>query len=142
MAENKTQKTDLSVTDFLNSLPDETKRRDSFTVLELMKQVSGSEPKMWGASIVGFGRYHYKYGSGREADWMQVAFSPRKNNITLYMMSGFAGYENLLKKLGKHSCGKGCLYVKRLSDVHIPTLEKLVNASVKRVRAMQRAQLK
>jgi len=89
---------------------------------------------MWGSSIVGFGDAHYKYASGREGDWMQVAFSPRKQNITLYLSSGFEGRDELLSQLGKHSCGKGCVYIKRLSEVHLPALKKLIHASVKHTR--------
>ena len=88
-------------------------------------------PAMWGSNIVGFGSYHYVYASGREGDWPLTAFSPRKQNITLYIVAGFEQYEGLLAKLGRHSCGKSCLYIKRLSDVHVPTLKKLVTASVR-----------
>jgi hypothetical protein len=98
-----------------------------------MKAATKSEPVMWGDSIVGFGSSHYVYASGREGDWMLTTFSPRKQNITLYFMTGFERYEELLAKLGKHSLGKGCLYIKRLSDVHRPTLEKLIQESVKQM---------
>jgi hypothetical protein len=130
MTGNKTQKTDLSVTDFLNSLPDETKRQDSFTVLELMKQVSGSEPKMWGPSIIGFGDTHYKYESGREGDWFQVGFSPRKQNLTLYIMGGLPSYADLLGKLGKYKTGKGCLYINKLTDVDVEVLKEMISRSI------------
>jgi hypothetical protein len=89
---------------------------------------------MWGTSIVGFGSYHYKYASGREADWMLTGFSPRKQNITLYIMAGFEQYHEMLARLGKHTCAKSCLYIKRLSDVHMPTLKQLVQASVQHMR--------
>ncbi len=134
MAELKTKPNDLSVEEFLNGVADEQKRQDSFAVLDLMKQVTKTEPKMWGNSIVGFGSYHYRYASGREADWFLVGFSPRKQNMTLYIMDGFDQYDTLLKSLGKHSTGKSCLYVKRLDDVHMPTLKKLVRESVKHMR--------
>ncbi len=130
MAENKTQKTALSVIDFLNNLPDEQKRQDSFTVLELMKQASGLEPKMWGTSIVGFGDVHYKYESGREGDWFLVGFSPRKQNLTLYILEGFPKYTDLLGQLGKHKTGAACLYINKLSDVDLDILKEMISRSV------------
>jgi hypothetical protein len=135
MAGNKTTPNDQDVTAFLNSVMDERKRKDCFTMLELMKQVTGMEPKMWGSSIVGFGSYHYKYDSGREGDTVLAGFSPRKQNLTIYNMGylagGFENYDHLLKKLGKYTTGKGCLYIKRLDDVHLPTLQSLIEESVK-----------
>ena len=131
MAELKTKLNDASVTDFLNKIEDKEKRADSFEILKLMKQVTKLEPKMWGSSIIGFGSYHYKYASGREGDWMLTGFSPRKQNLTIYIMSGFDRYDELLKKLGKHSIDKGCLYIKRLSDVDKKVLKKLITQSVK-----------
>ena len=95
-----------------------------------MRQVTGEEPEMWGDSIVGFGSYHYKYASGREGDWFLVGFSPRKQNLTLYIMSGFDEYDQLLVKLGKHSTGKSCLYIKQIEDVDLDVLKKLVQKSV------------
>lgn len=133
MSEPKTTKTDASVTDFLNGVEPERKREDSFAIVELMQDVTGKQPAMWGSSIVGFGSYHYKYASGREGDWPAVGFSPRKQNLTLYIMGGFNGHEELLEKLGKHSTGKGCLYIKRLEDVDQPTLRELIKRSVKLV---------
>jgi hypothetical protein len=130
MPENKTVPNDLDVEQFLNSITDERKRKDSFTILELMKQVTGMPPKMWGSSIVGFGSYHYKYESGREGDMMIAGFSPRKQNLTLYNMGGFEA-DDLLSKLGKHSTGGGCLYIKRLDDVDLLTLKSLIEASFK-----------
>ncbi len=135
MAELKTKPTDQNVEDFLNTIPDEQKRADAFAVLKLMKQVTRAEPQMWGSSIVGFGRYQYKYASGREGDWPLVGFSPRKQNLTLYIMAGFDGYADLLKKLGKFKTGKACLYVNRLADVDLPTLKELVKQSVKHMKA-------
>ena len=135
MAELKTSPTDKSVETFLESVPDERKRRDCFTVLELMRKVTKSEPRMWGPSIVGFGSYHYRYASGREGDWMLTGFSPRKQNLTLYIMTGFDEAEELMARLGKHTTGKSCLYLKRLDDVHLPTLEKLIRGSVRRLKA-------
>ncbi len=131
MADNKTTPNDQDVEQFLNSVADERKRKDSFTILELMKQVTGMEPRMWGSSIVGFGSYHYKYESGREGDMILTGFSPRKQNLTLYIMGGFERYDDLLKKLGKHTTGKGCLYIKRLDDVDLPTLKSLIEESFK-----------
>jgi hypothetical protein len=129
MAENKTTPNDQNVEQFLNAVADEQKRKDSFTILELMKQVTGLEPKMWGSSIVGFGSYHYRYESGREGDTILTGFSPRKQNLTIYNMGGFEQLDDLLKKLGKHTTGKGCLYIKRLDDVDLPTLKRLIEVS-------------
>lgn len=131
MAELKTKLNDADVKEFLNSVSDEEKRADSFRVLELMSEISGEEPKMWGSSIVGFGTYHYKYASGREGDWMRIGFSPRKQNLTLYIMNGFDRYEDLLSKLGKYKTGKSCLYVKRLSEIDESVLRELISESVK-----------
>ncbi len=131
MAELKTRKNDASVEDFLNSVEDEQRRNDCWTVVKLMRDAAKAEPAMWGSNIVGFGSYHYRYASGREGDWMLVGFSPRKQNLTLYIMSGFDGYETLMTKLGKYKTGKCCLYLKRLEDVHLPTLKKLIQQSVK-----------
>ena len=130
MTELKTKRNKGNVEAFLNSVPDEKKRRDSFTVLELMKQITGEKPEIWGDSIVGFGSYHYKYASGRENDWFLTGFSPRKQNITLYIMSGFDEYDNLLSKLGNHSTGKSCLYIKKIEDVDMGVLKELVEKSV------------
>jgi hypothetical protein len=130
MSENKTQKTNASVIDFLNGLPDENKRQDCLTLLEMMSEITDLEPKMWGASIVGFGDVHYKYASGREGDWFKVGFSPRKQNLTLYMMDGFPKYQDLLAKLGKHKTGVSCLYIKKLSDVNIDILRQMIAQSI------------
>ena len=135
MAELKTQPNDQSVEYFLNSVENDTKREDSFTILELMKEETGAEPIMWGDSIVGFGTYHYKYASGRDAEWFLTGFSPRKQNLTLYIMSGFEEYDDLLGKLGRHSTGKSCLYVKKLEDVDQDVLRELVSKSVEHMKA-------
>jgi len=140
MAENKTTPNNQDVEQFLNRVDDERKRKDSFTILELMKQVTGREPGMWGSSIVGFGSYHYTYESGREGDMPLAGFSPRKQNLTLYIMGGFERYDDLLKKLGKHTTGKGCLYIKRLDDVDLPTLKSLIEESVKHVKQKAKTQ--
>ncbi len=134
MAELKTQPNDASVEAFLNAIPDERKRADAFAVLELMKQATGEEPVMWGDAIVGFGEYRYRYASGREGDWPLVAFSPRKQNLTLYIMSGFDGYDELMARLGKHKTGKSCLYINKLADVDLAVLEELVRRSAAHVR--------
>ena len=135
MAELKTKLNDASVEDFLNGVADENRRRDCFAVLEIMREVTGEEPKMWGASIIGFGSYRYKYASGREGDWPLTAFSPRKQNLTLYIMPGFARYTGLMQKLGKHKTGKGCLYINKLKEIDQPTLRELVAQSVAHVKA-------
>ncbi len=135
MAEPKTKANDASVEAFLNAVPDERKRADSFRVLEIMREVTGEEPRMWGDSMVGYGSYHYKYASGQEGDWPLTAFSPRKANLTLYITPGFERYEELLGRLGKFTTGKSCLYVKRLSDVDEATLRELVRQSVEVMRA-------
>jgi Domain of unknown function (DU1801) len=130
MAEPKTKPTGEDVESFLNNMSDEKKRQDCFTLLEMMKQITNLEPKIWASSMVGFGDYHYKYASGHEGDAFIVGFSPRKQNLTLYILTGFEGEQQLLEKLGKHTTGKGCLYVKRLDDVHLPTLRSLIQHSV------------
>ena len=130
MAEAKTQPTNEPVADFLGRLADPQRRADCEAVLALMQRATGVAPVMWGAGIVGFGRYRYAYASGRTGDWPVIGFSPRKNDLTLYLMPGFDGKEALLEKLGKHKTSVSCLYLKRLSDVDLPTLEKLIDASV------------
>jgi uncharacterized protein DUF1801 len=119
---------------FIAAIPDEARRRDAARLVALMRQVTGIQPAMWGTGMVGFGSYHYRYASGREGDTFLVGFAPRKNNLTLYIMDGFSGYETLLERLGKHSTGKSCLYIKRLDDVDTGVLEELVRASVASVR--------
>lgn len=135
MAEAKTKPTKASVTKFLNDIPDATRREDCFAVAKMMEEITGCKPVMWGPSIVGFGTYSYKYASGHEGDWPVAAFSPRKGDLTVYMMVGFEKYEELLGQLGKHKKSKSCLYIKRLSDVHVPTLKKLIKASQKDLKA-------
>jgi hypothetical protein len=130
MAEQKTKPTEITVESFLDKVADEQAREDSLTLVKLMKKVTGSKPKMWGPAIIGFGQYHYKYESGHEGDICLTGFSPRKGNISLYVLSGFKGQDDLLKKLGKHKAGKGCLYVKKLEDVDMKVLENIVTQSV------------
>ena len=132
MAELKTKQTNQSVQKFLNDIPDPVKRKDCKTVAAMMSEISGYKPKMWGPSIVGFGNHHYKYASGHEGDWPLLAFSPRKQNLTLYVLSGSDEEKELLKKLGKHTTGKSCLYIKQLSDVDLPTLKTLIRKCAKR----------
>ena len=131
MAELKTKVNKASVDKFIKSVKDEQTRDDCFKIAEIMQKATKAEPKMWGTSIVGFGTYHYKGASGREGDWFVAGFSPRKQNLTLYIMTGFDEYEDLLAKLGKHSMGKACLYIKRLADVDLKVLKELITKSVK-----------
>jgi hypothetical protein len=135
MAENKTQPTTLSVTAFIEGITDETKRADAKVLVKLMQKASGEKPKMWGPSIIGFGSIHYKYDSGREGDMPLIGFSPRKAANVLYGAIGFSGAEALLAKLGKHTTGKGCLYIKKLADVEQKVLESLVVKSLAAKRA-------
>ena len=134
MAELKTQENDASVPEFLNAVGDERRRADAQRLAGIMQEETGEPPRMWGDSIVGYGHYHYRYASGREGDWMLVAFSPRKTNLTLYIMAGFDGYEELLGRLGKFTTGKSCLYLKRLADVDEAVLRELVRRSADHMR--------
>lgn len=138
MAELKTKKNTASVEKFLNNVADEQRRRDCFRVLEIMKAETKAEPAMWGTSIVGFGRYQYKYASGRDLEWFLTGFSPRKQDLTLYIMPGLERYPSLMKKLGKHKTGKSCLYIKKLEDVDLPTLKQLIKRSVADLAAMKK----
>jgi hypothetical protein len=130
MAEAKTQPTNEPVADFLARVADPKRRADCETVLAMMRRATGVEPVMWGTGIVGFGSYRYTYASGRSGDWPVIGFSPRKSDLTLYLMPGFESNQALLAKLGKHRTGVSCLYLKRLSDVDLPTLEQLVQDAV------------
>lgn len=134
--ELKTKLNDADVEAFLEKIPDSQKRQDCKDICKLMQQVTEQPPKMWGSSIVGFGSYHYKYSSEQEADWLAIGFSPRAQNITLYIMNGFDAYDDLLQKLGKHSTGKSCLYVKRLADIDMAVLQDLVRQSYSYVQKM------
>lgn len=127
---NKTTENNASVFDFLNTIENQKKKEDSKRILDLMQEISGEQPKMWGGSIVGFGSYHYKYESGREGDFMRVGFSPRKANLTLYIMPGFERYPHLMAKLGKFKTGKSCLYIKKLEDVDEKILINLIKSSL------------
>lgn len=134
MAELKTKPTKQSVTAFLAKVADATKREDAKTLIAMMKDATKQEPVMWGTSIIGFGTYRYKYANGREGDWPIVGLSPRKQNMTVYIMAGFEGFDELLAKLGKHSTGLSCLYIKRLADIDVPTLKKIVVKSVAKMK--------
>ncbi len=135
MAELKTRENDGDVLAFLNAVPDESKRADALRMMAIMREVTGEEPRLWGDNIVGYGHYHYKYASGREGDWFLAGFSPRKANLTLYIIAGFEQFEELRARLGKHTVGKSCLYVKRLSDLDEATLRELIGRSVEHMRA-------
>ncbi len=135
MADNKTKPTKSNVTAFMKGIENPDMRRDARKVSAMMRKATGSRARMWGANIVGFGEYHYKYDSGREGDFMITGFSPRKQALTLYVIPGFKPFESLMKKLGKYKTGKSCLYIKRLSDVDESALEKLIAGSVKHMRS-------
>ncbi len=136
MAELKTKQTEKSVEKFLNSVKDVKQRENSFTISKMMQQITKSEPKMWGPSIVGFGEYHYKYASGREGDCPVTSFSPRKGNLTLYLMGGFDEKSDKMKKLGKFKTGKCCLYIKKLEDIDMSVLKDLVKSSFEGIKKM------
>lgn len=136
MAENKTQFNDAGVQEFLETVPDARKRRDCYVILEMMREITGEEPQMYGASIVGFGRYHYKYESGRQGDAPLTGFSPRKQNLTLYIMAGFDNYDDLRARLGKHKVSVSCLYINKLDDVDQAVLREMVSRSVADMRAL------
>lgn len=135
MAELKTQKNEASVEEFLNRVEPQRKREDAQAICALMADAAGAKAEMWGSSIVGFGEYSYKYASGRTGDWMLVGFSPRKQNLVLYIMSGFEEYEALLAKLGTYKKGKGCLYINKLTDIDMAILKALVVQSVEHMKA-------
>lgn len=134
MATPRTARTNASVDAFIAAVEDDAVRRDCETLMGMMERATGARPALWGSSIVGFGSYHYRYESGREGEWFLTGFAPRKRNLTLYVMAGFDRYAPLMAKLGKHSTGKACLYVKRLADVDLAVLEELVSASVEHMK--------
>jgi len=132
LAEIKTKPTAASVEDFINAVPDEQKRKDSFTILEMMRKATGEEPAMWGSSIIGFGNVRYKSPkTGREVDWLRIGFSPRKANISLYLTMDVKKHGEALEKLGKHKTGVGCLYINKLADVDMKVLEGMIKTSLK-----------
>lgn len=135
----KTQKNDASVEDFINKVPDETKKQDSFTLLKLFTKVAGEPPKMWGSSIIGFGQYHYKSEkSSQEADWMLTGFSPRKQNLTLYVLPGNDSLTDLLSQLGKHKTSVSCLYINKLADVDLNVLETIIETSYQELKKLHK----
>jgi len=129
VTENKTKATDASVSTYLAGIGDAARRKDCETLVKLIARATNQKPKMWGSSIVGFGSYHYKYDSGREGDACVIGFSSRKSDITIYITAGLIGRDDLMGKLGKHKVGKGCLYIRRLSDVDLGVLEQLIAGS-------------
>lgn len=131
MAELKTKPSKVHVERVINVVDSELVRDDCRTLVKIMSDITGEVPRMWGTSIIGFGKYHYVYESGREGDWFVMGFSPRKQNLTLYIMSGFKEYDSLLSKLGKYKLGKSCLYIKKLSDVDIDVLKKILRHSMR-----------
>lgn len=139
MAELKTKQNELSVDDFLKKTTDENVRKDCYAIIKLMQKITGMPPKMWGTAIIGFGKYHYKYESGREGDMCMIGFSPRKQNITLYVKAA-AGEDDLFEKLGKHKTGKGCLYIKKLEDIDLKILEKIIKGTIEYLKKKYAAQ--
>ncbi|WP_163411563.1 DUF1801 domain-containing protein [Flavobacterium ajazii] len=136
MAKNKTTETESSVIDYIDAVAEEVKRKDAFELLKIIREVTGFEPRMWGASIIGFGNYHYKYESGHEGDAPLVGFSPRKDAISLYLSSSFENKEELLSKFGKHKAGKGCIYIKKLADINNDILKQMISESVKELQKL------
>jgi len=133
LAKIKTTQNSASVKDFLNNIKDEPKRKDSFTLIKLMQKAAGEKPKMWGSSMIGFGKKIYKSpATGREVEWFRIGFSPRKANFSLHLILDIKKYASALKKLGKHKTGVGCLYINKLDDIDIKVLEELINTSAKK----------
>lgn len=137
MAENKTKPTAFSVDAFLNGIEEKGKREDCYALSALMEELTGAKPKMWGPSIVGFGDHHYTYASGREGDWFLTGFSPRKQNLTIYVMGYLESFPDQLENLGKHKHGKGCLYIKKLEDIDMNMLKTLIQTSIERLCALR-----
>lgn len=135
MSELKTRPTDQKVSEFIDAVEPDQKRQDCWTIVEMMRGITGAEPIMWGPSIVGFGTYTYVNTTNKPADWPITGFSPRKANLTLYVMPGFSEYDDLMARLGKHSTGKSCLYIKKLTDIDLGVLEEIVRQSVEHMRA-------
>ncbi|CAN5674500.1 hypothetical protein BH11BAC1_BH11BAC1_27720 [soil metagenome] len=131
-AKLKTEKKTSSVKDFLSGIKNEQQRKDSIAIVDMMKKAAGDEPKMWGSAIIGFGDVLLKYDSGRELDWFKIGFSPRKQNLTLYGLGIAGDQQDLLEKLGKHTTGKGCLYINRLEDVDTAVLQKMIALAAKK----------
>lgn len=133
MAELKTQVNDASVIAFIDSVEHATRRKDALQLLNLFAAITQQPAKMWGTAIIGFGSYHYRYASGREGDWMRTGFSPRKSNLSLYIMNGFKQYDELLKQLGKHKIGKSCLYINKLANIDLDILKEMIRHSYHQV---------
>jgi len=136
MAENKTKPTDVDPAAFVADVEHDTRRADAEVLLESMERITGYAPKMWGPGIIGFGRYHYAYESGREGDFLIVGFSPRKANLVVYLMPGYDDLAEPLSRLGKHRIGKSCLYINKLADIDQSVLEEMIAASVERMQKM------
>lgn len=136
MAQNKTQETAIDPRDFIESVEHPTRKADALVLLDLFTRVSGYSAKMWGPSIIGFGRYHYTYDSGREGDFLATGFSPRKANMSIYIMPGYQDYGAIMERLGKHKLGKSCLYVNKLADIDLEVLEELIRAGLKDLHAI------
>jgi hypothetical protein len=131
MAELKTKATEQSVEDFLNSVEPQQKREDAFTILQILKDLTREQPVLWGNGIIGFGDYHYKYASGREGDWFKVGFSARKKALTVYTMAIYHKEVEAMQRLGKHTTGEGCIYIKKLSDINLDVLKEIIELSIK-----------
>ena len=129
MSDLKTQPNEASVVQFIESVEQAKRQADAKVILQMMSDITGEKPIMWGTSIIGFGTYHYRYASGREGDWMRIGFSPRKANLSLYLMNGFSEYQSLLKKLGKYKTGKSCLYINKLEDIDVDILKQMIHHS-------------
>ncbi len=134
MAKNKTQETEADVFEFLHAVKDETKRNDCLKLVDIFSAAAGVKPRLWGTSIVGFGSYHYKYASGREDDSALISFAPRASSIALYLYGQFENREELLAKFGKHKTEKGCINIKKLDDIDLPTLKQMISAHIKFIR--------
>ena len=129
MSDLKTKQTEASPSTFISSISDDKKRSDANTLLTIMSDITQQPPTMWGDSLIGFGLYKYQYASGRKGEWFRVGFSPRKQNITLYIMNGFSQYQHLLERLGKHKTGKSCLYISKLEDIDVDVLKQMIALS-------------
>ncbi|MBC8754552.1 DUF1801 domain-containing protein [Kordia sp. YSTF-M3] len=134
MSTPKMQENDQDVIKFIKEVASETQQTDCFTLLELMEKSTGIQPKMWGTNLIGFGKYEYTYKSGRSGTWFLTGFSPRKQNLSIYIMNGLPEETEKLEKLGKHKIGKGCLYVKQLKDIHIDVLKELITNGIERIK--------
>jgi len=141
MAELKTKENKASVNQFIDAIENSSRKKDCLIIKKIMQDITGKRAMMWGDSIVGFGRYHYKYASGGEGDFFITGFSPRKQNFTIYIMPGYTGYQQLLKKIGKHKHGKSCLYVKSLDDIDLDVLKELIAASVAEMKSLYQTDL-